>query len=73
MAKYYEFSYSAGYVGTDTKVIFKFDDSTTDKDIQEIYDDWYEEQRSDYGDFVEISEEIALEKGIEEDYTESEE
>lgn len=35
MAKNIRFYYSAGYVGTDTKVIIKFDYSYTDEDIKE--------------------------------------
>lgn len=70
MAKYYRFKYSAGYIGTDTEEIFKFNDDITEKEVDEIFDDWYAEQRSDYGSNEEISEEEAERLGIDGDYTE---
>ena len=57
MAKYYKFNYTTGYVGTDTEVIFKFPDDWTDKDIARIFDEWYDEQRSDSGDYEELDQE----------------
>ncbi len=68
MAKYYKFHYSAGYVGTDVDEVMKFSDDVSENEVQETFDDWYEEQRSDEGDFEEISEEEAEDLGIDEDY-----
>lgn len=69
MAKYFRFKYSAGYVGTDTSEVFKFADKATQSDVQEVFDDWYAEQSREYGDFEEISEEEAENRGIDEDLT----
>lgn len=70
MAKYVRFTYNAGYVGTDTEAVYKFPDSYTDEDIEEVYEEWYEKQDSASGDFGEISEDEAKIIGIDEDYTE---
>lgn len=70
MSKYYKFHYSAGYVGTDVDEVMKFSDDVSESEVQETFDDWYEEQRHDYGDFEEISGEEAKELGIDEDYEE---
>lgn len=69
MAKYYKFHYSAGYVGTDVDEIMKFSDDVSESEVQETFDDWYEEQRNDCGNFEEISEEEAEDLGIDEDYS----
>lgn len=68
MAKYYKFHYSAGYAGTDVDEIVKFSDDVSESEVKETFDDWYEEQRSDEGNFEEISEEKAEDLGIDEDY-----
>lgn len=73
MAKYYKFHYDAGYCGTDVDEVFKYDDDISENQVQSDYEDWYEAQRSDIGDFAEISEEEAEELGVDEDLTESEE
>lgn len=73
MAKYYKFHYSAGYVGTDETAVYKYADSVEEKEVQEDFDEWYEEQRKDCGNFEEISEEEAEEEGVDEDYSEWEE
>ena len=70
MAKYYKFKFSAGFAGTATENIIKFDDNVTEKEIEEIFNDWYEEQRRDYGSNNEISEEEAERLGVDEDYSE---
>lgn len=67
MAKYYKFTYSAGYVGTDETAIYKFADDVSESEVQEVFDNWYEEQQRHYGDFEEISEEEAEDAGIDED------
>lgn len=70
MAKYYKFHYSAGYVGTDETAVYKYDDSVEEKEVQEDFNDWYEECRNDSGGFEEISEEEAENEGIDEDLSE---
>lgn len=67
MSKYFKFHYSAGYCGTDVDEVFKFSDDTSEKEIEEIFNDWYDEQRSDNGRYVGISKEEAEELGIDED------
>lgn len=67
MAKYYRFNYSAGYVGTDKTAVFKFSDDATEEEVREAFDDWYENQSKEHGDFEEISEEEAEDEGIDED------
>lgn len=69
MARYRKFTYNAGYIGTTEEEIFKFSDSCTDAEIESIYEDWYEAQRRDSGENVEISEDKALEFGVDEDWT----
>ncbi len=64
MAKYYKFKYSAGFSGTETDKVIKFSDDITETEVQEAFDDWYAEQRRDYGDFEEISEEEAASLGV---------
>ena len=49
MSKYYKFHYDAGYVGTDVDEVFKFSDDTSERKVEEIFDDWYDDQRSDSG------------------------
>lgn len=73
MAKYFKFHYDAGYVGTDVDEVYKFDDDISDNEVEEVFDDWYEEQRSDNGEYEEISQEEAEELGIDDDLSESEE
>lgn len=73
MAKYFKFHYDAGYVGTDVDEVYKFDDDISDNEVEETFDDWYEEQRSDNGEYEEISQEEAEELGIDDDLSESEE
>ena len=73
MAKYFKFHYDAGYVGTDVYEVYKFDDDISDNEVEEVFDDWYEEQRSDNGEYEEISQEEAEELGIDDDLSESEE
>lgn len=68
ISKYYRFKYSAGYAGTDTEEIVEVPDSYTSGDVQELFDEWYEEQDTSYGDFEEISEDEAQSCGIEESY-----
>lgn len=68
MAKYRKFTYTTGYCGTEKSAIFKFSDSYTEKEIEGIYDEWYEDQRSDSGDIEEISEEDALDGYIDDEY-----
>ena len=68
MAKYRKFYYSAGYVGTDTTEIMKFDNSATDKEIEGSFEDWVEEQHSWSSDLTEMSEEEAEGEGIDEEY-----
>ncbi len=70
MAKYYKFSYSAGYCGTDEEQIFKFSDNVSEKEVEETFDDWYECVNTASGSYEEISEEEAEDEGIDEDYTE---
>lgn len=67
MSKYYKFHYDAGYCGTDTDEVFKFSDDTPESKVEEVFEDWYENQKNDSGDFEEISEEEAEELGIDED------
>lgn len=67
MAKYYRFTFSAGYIGTDEIEIYKFDDNASESEVSEVFDDWYDNMRKDSGDFQEISEEKAKEEGIDED------
>ena len=73
MAKYFKFHYDAGYVGTDVDEVYKFDDDISDNEVEEVFDDWYDEQRSDNGEYEEISQEEAEELGIDDDLSESEE
>lgn len=54
MAKYFRFEFNAGYVGTDCSQVFKFNDDVTEKEVNNIYEEWYADQRSDYGDCIEI-------------------
>lgn len=68
MAKYYKFHYSAGYVGTDEEAIYKFADDVSEKEVAEIFDDWYENVKTDEGDYEEISKEEAEDEGIDEDF-----
>ncbi len=70
MSKYYKFYYNAGYIGTDVEEVFKISDDTSARKVEEIFDEWYDEQRSDSGSFEEISEDEAEEIGIDEDYEE---
>lgn len=70
MSKYYKFHYSAGYVGTDVDEVIKVSDDVSEKELEEIFDDWYESQRNDSGGYEEISEEEAEEIGIDEDLEE---
>ena len=67
MAKYYRFTYSAGYVGTEESAIFKFDDDVTENAVSEEFDEWYENKMTCSGDYEEISEEEAEDEGIDED------
>ncbi len=67
MSKYYKFYYDAGYIGTDVEEVFKISDDVSEKELEEIFDDWYDSQRSDSGGYEEISEEEAEEIGIDED------
>lgn len=68
MAKYRKFEYSAGYVGTDTKVIMKFSDDYTEKQIEEIFNGWVEDQQSWSADFTEVDESEVEEDDIEDEY-----
>lgn len=68
MAKYYRFTYSAGYVGTDEEEIIEVPDNYTESEIENLYDDWYESRLTAYGGYEEISEEEALESGVDESY-----
>lgn len=70
MAKYYKFHHDAGYIGTDTEEVFKYDDDTSYEDVQSDFEDWYEDRRTDSGSFEEISEEEAEDLGIDEDLSE---
>ena len=70
MAKYYKFHYSAGYCGTDEEQIVKFADDVSEKEVSDIFDDWYDSVDTSYGHYEEISEEEAEDEGIYEDYTE---
>ena len=70
MTKYYKFSYSAGYHGTDEKQIVKFSDDVSEKEVGDIFDDWYDSVNTSSGGYDEISEEEAEEEGIDEDYSE---
>lgn len=70
MSKYYKFHYDAGYVGTDVDEVFKFSDDTSERKVEEIFDDWYDDQRSDSGVYEEISEDEAEEIGIDKDLEE---
>lgn len=69
MAKYYKFHYSAGYCGTDEDQIFKFDNNVSEKEVSEIFDDWYDSINTASGSYEEISEKEAKAAGIDEDYT----
>lgn len=73
MAKYYKFHYDAGYCGTDVDEVFKYDDCVSEQEIEEDFDEWVEEQRTDRRYYQMISEEEAEELGVDEDLTESEE
>ena len=73
MAKYFKFHYDAGYVGTDVDEVYKFDDDISDNEVEELFDDWYDNQRRDNGEYEEISQEEAEELGIDDDLSESEE
>lgn len=66
MAKYYKFHYSAGYCGTEEEQIVKFDDNVSEKEVEEVFGDWYECVNTASGSYEEISEEEAED----EDYTE---
>lgn len=68
MAKYYRFKYSAGYIGTDAEKTVEVPDSYTTGDVQELFDEWYEEQDKSDGDFEEISESEAQDCDIDESY-----
>ncbi len=70
MAKYYKFHYSAGYCGTEEEQIVKFDDNVSEKEVEEVFGDWYECVNTASGSYEEISEEEAEDEGIDEDYTE---
>lgn len=70
MAKYYKFSYSAGYCGTDEKQIVKFSDDVSEKEVSEAFEGWYDSVNTAYGSCGEISEEEAWNEGIDEDYSE---
>ena len=72
MAKYYIFRFNAGYIGTDTEAIVKFNDDMTEDDVEESFEDWYANERNDSGGFEEISEEEAERLGIDEDYSDEE-
>lgn len=67
MSKYYKFHYDAGYIGTDVDEVMKVSDDTSESEVEGIFDDWYDEQRSDHGGFEEISKDEAEEIGIDED------
>lgn len=69
MAKYYKFHYYAGYCGTDEEQIVKFSDDVSEKEVSEIFDDWYDSVNTSEGNYEEISEEEAEDEGIDEDYT----
>lgn len=73
MAKYYKFHYDAGYCGTDDEKVFKYDNDVSEEQVESDFEEWYEFQRSDNGNFWEISEKEAEELGIDEDLSESEE
>lgn len=73
MAKYFKFHYDAGYIGTDVNEVFKFDGDISDNEVEDVFDNWYDEQRSDNGSYEEISQEEAEELGIDDDLSESEE
>lgn len=68
MAKYYRFTYSAGYIGTDVEEIIEVPDSYSEADVEELYEDWYESQLTASGGYDEISEEEAQEIGVDESY-----
>jgi hypothetical protein len=68
MAKYRKFIYNAGYVGTETEVIMKFADSYTDKEIEEIFNDWIEDQHNWSADCVEVDESDIDESDLEDEY-----
>lgn len=70
MAKYYKFYYSAGYVGCDENVVFKFSDSTSEEEIEKAFNDWYQSVDTSFGNFYEISEKEAEKYEIDEDYME---
>ena len=67
MAKYYKFTYNAGYVGTEESAIFKFNDEVSEKEVSETFDDWYEQMMTCSGDYEEISEDEAKDEGVDED------
>lgn len=70
MSRYYKFHYDTGYYGTDVDEVIKVSDDVSEKELEEIFDDWYESQRSDSGVYEEISEDEAEEIGIDEDLEE---
>lgn len=70
MAKYYKFHYSAGYCGTDEKQILKFSDDASEKEVEEVFDDWYDSVNTASGNYEEISKEEAEDEGVDEDYSE---
>lgn len=64
MAKYYKFSYNAGHDrGNTEEEIYKFRDDVKEATVREAFNDWYDCQREDYGDYEEISEAEAEESG----------
>lgn len=67
MAKYYQFHYDAGYIGTEVDEVFKYDDDVSEVTVNRDFMRWYENQSS--GDFFEITEEEAKELGIDKDCT----
>ena len=69
MAKYFKFCFSAGYAGTDTKQIMKVNNDSTEKEVDELFEGWYAETRTDSGYYEEIPEEEAEELGVDEDYS----
>ena len=68
MAKYYKFTYNAGYAGTDVETTFKFPDDWTDKDVSKIFEEWYDEQNTSSGDYEELDCNEIDEDDIDEDY-----
>lgn len=68
MAKYYKFTYSAGYIGTDVAEVIEIPDDYSEADVKELYEDWFECQLTASGNYKEISEEEAKENGIDESY-----